>query len=133
MMPLILPTTTSGRSLWAAAVLTANTSAPARLTSSSASTARITLLRRHRRQLASDGLDLGPQPRNRGLVRRTLSDRADDLRDALHVCFGGAARRHRRRAEADATGDCRPARLAGHGGHAGDDAGAFQRLRQRLA
>src|SRR2546428_14118630 len=112
MMPLILPTTTSGRSLWAAAVLTANTSAPARLTSSSARTARINpLRRRHRRQLASDGLDLGPQPRNGCLVGRTLSDRADDLRDALHLGLRSAARRHRRRAEPDAAGDGRPARL----------------------
>src|ERR687885_1832628 len=101
MMPSILPTTTSGLSLWAAATPTASASAT-RLTANSARAAR--RMRLHRRQLAGDRLDLGPQALERRFVRRPLGDGADDLGHTLHVDLGGAAGGHRRRAEADAAG-----------------------------
>src|SRR5919199_5035761 len=129
MMPSILPTTTSGLSLWAAATPTASASA----TTWKASGARTARMLLHRRQLAGDRLDLGPQALEGGFIGRLLGDRADDLSHALHVGLRGAAGRHRRRPEANAAGHSRPARLARHRRHAGDDAGALQRPREGLA
>src|SRR5438067_1155180 len=129
MMPSILPTTTSGLSLWAAAPLTASASAIT-LNPSSARSARMAL---DGRQLAGDRLDLRPQALEGRLVRRLFGDRADNLRDALHVDFGHAAGGYGRRSKPNAAGYRRAARLARHGRHAGDDAGGFQRACQDFA
>src|ERR671933_374204 len=108
MMPSILPTTTSGLSLWAAATPTTSASA----TTCNANSARTARMPLHRRQLAGDRLDLGPQALEGGFIGGLLGDRADDLSHALHVGLRGAAGRHRRRPEAHAAGHGRPAGLA---------------------
>src|SRR5919204_896251 len=129
MMPSILPTTTSGLSPWAAAAPTASASA----TTFNASSARSARIRSDRGQLAGDRLDLRPQPFEGFLVGWPFGDRTDDLRHTLHVAFRGAAGGHGRCAEPNAARDGRPARLARHRRHAGDDAGGLQCPREGLA
>ena len=56
-------------------------------------------------------------------------DRAvDEVGDRFHVRFLQAARGQRRRAQADAAGDLRRARVVGNAVLVGDDAGLFQRF-----
>src|SRR5438132_5004573 len=128
MMPLILPTTTSGVSAFAAAAPVASASATTMFVSSNASRPRMEPL--DRLELASDRLDVIPQPRNRGFVSRIFGDGADDLRNPLHVVFVRAASRHGWRAESNTTRHRGLAGFARHRRHARDDACTLERARQ---
>src|ERR1051326_4979409 len=149
MMPLILPTTTSGLSACADAVATTraattfrriSTGIPARSVGGKTPDRPTNLLLRETqnmrlldgRQLAGDALDVCAQAFERRFVRRILGNRAGDFGHAAHMTFGCTPRGDGRRAEADPAGDRRLARLAGYRGHAGDDPCAFQRPRERL-
>src|SRR5437879_1551856 len=100
MMPLISPTTICGSDGCADAPVTAtHHTTRYKIRSVGRCRTRMTL---HRVQLARDGLDLRAHALDGRLISRILSDRAHDLRHALHMRLASPARGDGRRPKAHA-------------------------------